>query len=184
MTIVKALTPRTLLLAIGIASTSVAMSAPPQDAASSRVQVTWTDPADFSEAKESYGTGLGRESADEWLGELAKHVRYRAERVLPPGETLQVTFTNVQRAGTYEPWRGPRWYDVRIIKDIYPPRISLKFTTTDASGHVVSQGARDLSDPAFLQRGILNETDPLRFEKRLLDDWLRSEFGSTADTRG
>jgi hypothetical protein len=27
-----------------------------------------------------------------------------------------------------------------------------------------------------MQRGALNSTDPLRFEKRMLDDWLRSEF--------
>jgi hypothetical protein len=30
----------------------------------------------------------------------------------------------------------------------------------------------------------LNSTDPLRFEKRMLDDWLRTEFPDTADTRG
>ena len=184
MTIVKSLTTRTLLLAFGIASASFAMSAQPRDAASSPVPVTWTNPADFSEAKEMYGTGLGRESPDEWLGDLAKHVRYRAERVLPSGDSLQVTFTNVQRAGTYEPWRGPRWYDVRIIKSIYPPSINLRFTLMDASGGVVHEGARELRDPAFLQRGILNETDPLRFEKRLLDDWLRSEFPDAGNARG
>lgn len=184
MAIVKALTPRTLLLAFGIASASAAMSAQPQDSASSRVQVTWTNPADFSEARESYGSGIGRESPNEWLGDLAKHVRYRAERVLPSGETLQVTFTNVQRAGTYEPWRGPRWYDVRIIKSIYPPSIDLRFTLTDASGGVVREGTRELRDPAFLQRGIFNETDPLRFEKRMLDDWLRSEFSDAGNAHG
>jgi len=184
MTTVKTFTARTLLLAFGIASASVAISAPSQDATSSRVQVAWTNPADFSEAKEMYGNGIGRQSPDEWLGDLAKHLRYRAERVLPSGESLQVTFTNVQRAGTYEPWRGPRWYDVRIIKAIYPPSIDLRFTLTDASGGVVREGTRELRDPAFLQRGILNETDPLRFEKRMLDDWLRNEFPDGGDARG
>jgi hypothetical protein len=183
MTIVKAFTFRTLLFALGIASASFAMSAERQTAVASRVQVTWTNPGDFSEAKQSYGTGLGRISPDEWLGELAKHLRYRAERALPPGETLQVTFTNVQRAGTYEPWRGPRWDDVRIIKDIYPPRIDLKFTLTDASGGVVKEGTRELRDPAFLQRSIPDANDPLRFEKRMLDDWLRKEF-APGDARG
>jgi hypothetical protein len=184
MTLVKALTTRSLFLAISIASATAAIAAEPQDTSASRIQVTWTNPADFSEAKESYGTGLGRDSPNDWLGELAKHLRYRAERVLPSGENLQVTFTNVQRAGTYEPWRGPRWYDVRIIKDIYPPRIDLKFAVTDASGNVVREGTRELSDPSFLQRGILNETDPLRFEKRMLDDWLRTEFGDATQSRG
>ena len=174
----------TTLLAIAVAMIGAAFCAEPQDASASRIEVTWTDPADFSEANLYPGTGLGRESPDEWLGALANHLRYRAERVLAPGETLHVTFTNVQRAGTYQPWRGPQWYDVRIIKAIYPPEINLTFTATDANGHVVREGTRDLRDPSFLQRGILNETDPLRFEKRMLDDWLRSEFGSAAATRG
>jgi hypothetical protein len=183
MSIMKAFATGTLVLAIGVASVSAATSAEQQDAADARVQVTWTNPADFSEAKESNGSGLGREPPDQWLGDLAKHLRYRAERVLPTGQSLQVTFTNVQRAGTYEPWRGPQWDDVRIIKDLYPPRIDLKFTLTDASG-VVREGTRVLRDPSFMQRGLLNESDPLRFEKRMLDDWLRREFPDGGDARG
>ncbi len=125
---IPALIRCTTLLAIAVAMIGAAFSAEPQNASASRIEVTWTDPADFSEANLYPGTGLGRESPDEWLGELANHLRYRAERVLAPGETLHVTFTNVQRAGTYQPWRGPQWYDVRIIKAIYPPEINLTFT--------------------------------------------------------
>ena len=181
MNIHRVLDPRTLLAAAALAFASAASAAP--QTADSRVQVDGTKPDDFSEAKQYPGTGLGRQSPDEWLNDLAKHVRYRAERVLPQGDDLHVTFTNVQRAGTYEPWRGPQWNDVRIIKDIYPPRIDLTFTLTDASGAVVKEGKRELRDPAFLQRGILNETDPLRFEKRMLDDWLRSEFPNASAAR-
>ena len=173
---------RALVVAIALAFASVASAAP--QASDSRVQVDWTKPGDFSEAKQYPGSGLGRESPDEWLTDLANHLRYRAERVLPQGDDLHVTFTNVQRAGTYEPWRGPQWDDVRIIKDIYPPRIDLTFTLTDANGGVVKEGKRELRDPAFLQRGILNESDPLRFEKRMLDDWLRSEFQEKGSARG
>jgi hypothetical protein len=175
---------QTLLLTLAAAVTCATASAEPPAAADSRVRITWNNPSDFSESKESYGTGLGRQSPDEWLGDLASHLRYRAERFLPQDEHLDVTFTNVQLAGTYEPWRGPRWDDVRIIKNVYPPRIDLKFTLTDANGAVVKEGERKLRDPAFMQRGILNETDPLRFEKRLLDDWLRTEFPDAGDARG
>jgi hypothetical protein len=180
----KMLSHSALVLAIGLASASVAAVAAPQNPAESRIAVDWTNPADFSEAKMSYGTGLGREAPDEWLGNLAKHLRSRADRMLPSGQNLQVTFTNVQRAGIYEPWRGPRLDDVRIIKDLYPPRIDLSFTLTDAAGSVIKQGTRELRDPSFLQRGRLNETDPLRFEKRMLDDWLRREFPNAEDARG
>lgn len=179
----NALIGQALVLAGALAITGATAAAAPDSAADSRVQISWTKPADFSEEKTYSGTGLGRQSPDEWLGDLAKHLRYRAERVLPADETLQVTFTNVQLAGTYEPWRGPRWDDVRVIKDIYPPRIDLTFTLNDARGTVVKEGKRELRDPSFMQRGILNTTDPLRFEKRMLDDWLRSEFPDAGGAR-
>lgn len=170
--------PLILAAAIGLAG---AASPAPQPASDARVQVIWTNPAAFSESKQNYGTG--RQSPDEWLGDLARHLTYRAERMLPEDRHLAVTFTNVRRAGTYEPWRGPRWDDVRVIKNIYPPRIDLTFTLTDANGGIVKGGERKLRDPAFLQRGTLNRTDPLRFEKRMLDDWLRDEFPEAGDAR-
>jgi DUF3016 family protein len=181
MTTLSSLIPRSLLVAFAVAFAGAAGASDLIASSDSHVQIDWTRPADFSESKTYAGTGLGRQDPDEWLGDLANHLRYRAERVLPEADHLAVTFTNVQLAGTYEPWRGPRWDDVRIIKNQYPPRIDLKFTLTDAHGAVVKEGERKLRDPAFMQRGILNETDPLRFEKRMLDDWLRTEF---PDARG
>ncbi|HEY6894615.1 MAG TPA: DUF3016 domain-containing protein [Rhodanobacteraceae bacterium] len=172
---------RSLLVAALVVAANLAGAAAPPAGTDARVQIDWTKPENFSEEKTYSGTGLGRQNPDEWLGDLASHLRYRAERVLPEDQHLKVTFTNVQLAGTYEPWRGPRWDDVRVIKNIYPPRIDLKFTLTDASGAVVKEGERQLRDPAFMQRGALNSTDPLRFEKRMLDDWLRSDFGEARD---
>lgn len=174
---------RSLVVLCATALTGAAGAAELKGGSDSKVNIDWTRPADFSESKNYAGTGLGRQDPDEWLSDLANHLRYRAERVLPEGDHLAVTFTNVQLAGTYEPWRGPRWDDVRVIKNIYPPRIDLKFTLTGTSGAVVREGERKLRDPAFMQRGILNETDPLRFEKRMLDDWLRSEFTAGGDGR-
>jgi len=166
----------TITLAAGVAAAANA-DAP------SRVHVTWSNPADFTDTKQSPGSGIGRQSPDEWLGELAKYLQRRANGVLAPGQQLDVTFTDVKRAGTYEPWRGPQWDDVRIIKDIYPPSIDLQFTLRDAKGNVVSEGTRKLRDPAFLSRGIPNQTDPLRFEKRMLDDWLRRDFAPASVSR-
>jgi hypothetical protein len=67
---------------------------------------------------------------------------------------------------------------VRVVKDIYPPRIDLRFRLTDADGRTLSEGERSLRDSAFLTRDGLDSNDPLRFEKRLLDSWLRKEFAT------
>ena len=143
-----------------------------------RVSVDWTDPARFTELRHYRSSRDFRPS--DWLDPLAKHLRTRAERMLPAGERLEVTFTDVQRAGNYEPWRGPRLNDVRIVRDIYPPRIDLRFRLLDGNGNVLREGERTLRDSAFLMRDGAHEDDPLRFEKRLLDQWLRKEFGTRA----
>ncbi len=141
-----------------------------------RAKVDWTDPQKFADVRENPASSPAARNPEEWLGSLARWLEQRADRVLPPGERLEVTFTDIKRAGAYEPWRGPQWMDVRIIKDIYSPRIDLRFTLRDANGNVISEGSRSLKDLAFLRRGTLENDDPLRYEKRMLDDWLRTEF--------
>lgn len=138
------------------------------------VQVRYKDPQHFTEAKRSFGMHLIR--ADAYLEPLKTYIAERAARVLAPGQRLDIEVTDVDRAGEYEPWRGPDFDDVRIIKDIYPPRIDLRFTLTGADGRVLASGERRLRDSAFLMRSTPDDSDPLRFEKRLLDDWLRREF--------
>ncbi|HEX7991074.1 MAG TPA: DUF3016 domain-containing protein, partial [Stenotrophomonas sp.] len=85
----------------------------------------------------------------------------------------------------YEPWHGPRLDDVRVMRDIYPPRITLQFTLTDANGQVIDQGERKLSDTGYLLNSSLpNNTDPLRYEKRLLNEWVQRELRSDRSTAG
>ena len=154
--------------------------APRSLASTGPVQVDWADPAQFSDIRLS---GNRREAQrGNWVQQLAQHLQTRATAQLPAGETLQVTFTDIQRAGSFEPWRGPNMQDTRIVRDIYPPRIELTFKHMDAQGNVIAQGERRLRDVGFMMGSattVLN-SDPLRFEKRLLDDWLRREL--RADT--
>ncbi|WP_305805840.1 DUF3016 domain-containing protein [Stenotrophomonas sp. YIM B06876] len=139
------------------------------------VQVQWTDPAQFSELRQS--TNRFEAQRGDWVTQLAEYLQKSATRQLPKGQRLDVTITDIKRAGDFEPWRGPNLTDVRFMRDIYPPRITLRFKLTDANDQVISQGERTLSDMAYLMNsGLRNDTDPLRYEKRLLDDWLRSEL--------
>ncbi len=167
-------------LALSAALLTACATTPAQDpAALSRVRVDWSDPAQFADTRTDQCRT--RAKPEEWLGQLARYVQSRAASLLPVGQTLAVTITDIQRAGRCEPWRGPRMDDVRVIKNIYPPRIDLSFRLSDANGHVVAEGTRKLSDMGFLQRGgVLDSNDPLRYEKRLLSDWLRRELAAPA----
>ena len=147
-----------------------------------RVAVAWADPAGFTELRRSanrYDAARGP-----WLTDLAQHLRKRAEAALPANERLELTIVDIDRAGDYEPWHGVALHDTRIMRDIYPPRMTVQFRQLDADGKVVAEGERKLSDPAYLM-GIqpLNDSDPLRYEKRMIDSWVRREFADGTAAR-
>ncbi len=112
-----------------------------------------------------------------WVDALSRHLAERVAHRLAPGQRLDVRITDVQRAGDFEPWRGPPAAQVRIVRDIYPPRIDLSFKLRDERGAVLREGNRQLRDSTFLMRPDMYPNDPLRYEKALLDDWVREEFG-------
>lgn len=141
----------------------------------SPIAVQWTDPEAFSDIRHSGNRWEARRG--DWVEQIARHVRKRAERELPAGTTLDVTIRDIRRAGMYEPWRGPQMDHVRVIKDHYPPRIDLDFVLRDAEGRVIAEGPRELRNLGFLQRGTTGmNSDALRYEKQLIDDWLRRDL--------
>jgi hypothetical protein len=105
---------------------------------------------------------------------LGQYLAEQAAPRLPAGQRLEVRITDVQRAGGFEPWRTRT--DVRIVRDIYPPRIDLEFKRLAADGSTLQSGTRKLRDNTFLMRPDMHPNDPLRFEKALIDDWLRKEL--------
>jgi hypothetical protein len=139
------------------------------------VDVKWTDPAQFSEIRFS---GNRREARrGDWVNDIAEYLRQRATKRLPQGDRLEVTITDIRRAGNYEPWRGIQSDTIRYMRDVYPPRIDLDFKLVGADGTVRAQGSRKLSDMSYLTGSTrVGDQDPLRYEKQLLDDWLRKEF--------
>lgn len=146
------------------------------------VEVNWTDPGQFSDIR--FSTNRTEARRGDWVRMIARYVRKRTGTRLPDGDTLEVTITDIKRAGNYEPWRGISYDDTRIVRDLYPPRIDLRFRLMDRNGSVVSEGERKLTDLAFLTSDTtVGSSDLLRFEKRLIDRWVRKEFDDKAIDR-
>lgn len=139
------------------------------------VSVQWTDPARFSEIR--YSRNRWEAKRGDWVRELAGYLRKSAANRLAPGERLEVTITDIKRAGEYEPGRGGPGDSIRYLRDIYPPRIDLDFKLIGKDGEVLAEGTRALTDLGYLSRSLrVTDTDPLRYEKRLVDDWLDRQF--------
>lgn len=148
------------------------------------VSVRWDDPAKFSELRGSQNR-YEAERGD-WVADIARYLRKQVERKLPEGERLEVAIVDIRRAGNYEPWHGFEYRDVRIMRELYWPQIELAVKRTAADGSVVSDRSYMLSDPAYLGSATrASEGDPLRYEKALIDRWVRRELvaPSVAQTR-
>lgn len=139
------------------------------------VSVYWRNPATFSEARVNRDE-LPRQR-DQWVYMLMRSLHDEASRRLPAGHTLRIEVVDVKRAGDYEPWQGIEHRHVRVLRDVYPPRIILRHVLRDATGAIVSEGGERLSGIDALQAGSAFNSDPLRHEKRLLRDWAARRLG-------
>ncbi|BFI94747.1 MAG: hypothetical protein RSP_02570 [Rhodanobacter sp.] len=164
---------RTVLHALLAALALLTLPAMAGKAAPTNVTVSYDHPEQFTETRKVRSMAPMRDD-DDYLKVLKSYIEDRASKMLPPGERLAIVVTDIDRAGNFEPWRPYPLREVRIIKDIYPPRIDLRFKLFDASGKLIREGTRKLRDPGFLTDSIsTSDSDSLRYEKALLDRWLR-----------
>ena len=154
----------------------LALLAPAIAAADPAVDVRFGDLSKFTDLRVSTWTNpREREGLAE---ELRRHIERMAPERLPAGQRLSVLITDVDMAGEYPPITGGFSRDIRVIKDVYPPRIDLDFKLTRADGAVEREGHRELRDAGFMWSKSPLSNQPLAFEKALLDAWLQKEFAA------
>lgn len=133
-------TNKLLLLGLrGLLPLLAGRAAPP--AAGGNVDVVFFEPRKFTDVRDR---AIGNCEDTSCLDQLRDPLVAQARPIVPVGGILAVTFTDVDMAGDFEPWQGFRWDEIRVVKEIYPPRLQLAFWLTDASGEIVKEGGRDL----------------------------------------
>lgn len=151
-----------------------ACATPPAIPENPDIRVEYINPEKFTDVGDSAVPSDASRTGH--LEQFRKHLVQRAASRLGTGQKLTVSITNIDMAGNFEPWRI-RLGDTRIIRDVYPPRIDLRFTLTAADGTIIREGERQLRDLTFLMTTPhYYRDDPLRYEKALLDDWLEREL--------
>lgn len=165
------------LLLVGPAMFAIGSAAAYQEATSARVQVAWAPLEQLSELKNN-PPNRGWLRPDEWMQSLGDQLRKSADRILPAGQQLRVRIDDVSLAGRFEPLYRAGQQDVRIMREVYPPWMNLHFVLLAPDGTTLREGDAKLRDSSYLRRAVAaNPSDPLRFDKRMIDDWLRREFG-------
>jgi hypothetical protein len=162
-------------LLAGVCGQSFASDTAAAVPAGPRIEVNYVNPEKFTDFTD---TASGSERGAEAYRALFKeYLETEAVRFVPQGMRLALAITDVDMAGDFEPWRGSQFSDIRIVKDLYPPRINFTYKITDASGAVVREGEEKVRDMNFQMSGLTSmANDSLRYEKALMDDWLRAQF--------
>jgi hypothetical protein len=138
--------------------------------ANAETVVSFIHPERFTDA--SLNGGFGPESEQPALTGIARYLESLGGRYLGSHQSLVIEVTNVDLAGQFEPWRKLA-YDVRVMRDIYPPRIALRYKLTE-EGQLMAEGEAKIVDINYLANpSVRLVQDPLRYEKAMLSDWFR-----------
>ena len=108
---------------------------------------------------------------DDVLRILSEHFA-KLGKDLPPGQELTVEVTDIDLAGREYPNRRSGG-ELRVLQGSADwPRIELNYTLS-ANGQVIDSGKARLADMSYLSRPVRGfDTDALRYEKRMLDEWF------------
>ncbi|MFC3033614.1 DUF3016 domain-containing protein [Pseudoalteromonas fenneropenaei] len=130
------------------------------------VAVKWQD---FNKYRDVYPSNQAKGSYHKYVAEqFEKHLNKLAEQ-LPSGYTLTVNFDDVDLAGDVH--YGIQ--ELRIIKPIHFPRLTISYELKDAAGKVLlTEQQKVLKDMAFMDRSRLGTDSAFYYDKRLLTEWF------------
>jgi len=158
-------TPRSSLRRWSLVSAALlAFAAAP---ALAQVDITFKDPDKFSDLGD---TQWDRRNA---MKQIEDHIKLQASRELP-GKQLKMTFTDIDLAGELEPRVSAN--RVRVLRTVTIPRMDFSYQLSE-NGKVLSEGKaviNDLNYQSSVNRYF--DSEPYRYEKKLLDDWMAKEL--------
>jgi Protein of unknown function (DUF3016) len=113
-------------------------------------------------------------SASYFASQISGDLRPALKRKFP-NSNLTLRFTDIDLAGSYRTSRrGGR--DVRVNRgEITPARMSFDFLLQDSTGRTLARGSTRITDTSHHGlRSHPNRSEPLYYEKRMLERWLKS----------
>jgi hypothetical protein len=139
-------------------------------AAAGTVEVSFVNPASYIDA------GGSPWDKDAKLQILQRHLQSLGQRLLPANQVLKVEVLDVDLAGNLQLNRI-RGEEVRVLRGKADfPRIHLKYTL-EADGMAQGSGTEWVVDLDYAH-GVPSryDTEPLYYEKRMLETWFKARF--------
>jgi len=134
-------------------------------------EVTWTNADKYRDIRSGFDNR--KRFKERTFKSFEKHFATLAEK-LPEGLLLKIDVTDVDLAGDV---RFDTNRQIRVVKDIYFPRLKFSYELFNVDKSVVTSGDINLKDMSFmLGNNIRYRNKSLGYEKRMLDNWFNDTF--------
>ena len=137
----------------------------------SAVKMTWLNPEKFSDIRPATGSRKAYQERvmkafDKILGELAEK--------LPPGYSMEISVKDLDLAGDVNPMYRIDNTDIRVIKDIYFPRIKLDYVLFDQNKQPIHQETDvKIKDMGFMTSNHIGlQNREFAYEHAMLKKWF------------
>lgn len=149
-----------------------AMAATENAATQSQIKVSWQAPEKFSDIRPASDTKKRFQEKvirafDKMWGEFAQD--------LPAGYQLNIVMTDLDLAGDVNPMYRANHTDIRVIKDIYIPRVKLDFVLTGPMQQEIAKGTDvKIQDMGFMNHAAMNTMSrEFHYEHEMLKKWFK-----------
>lgn len=145
------------------------------------VQVNWQQPEKYTDIRPSNST---RKAYQERVTKAFDKIWMEVAKDLPAGYQLAITVKDLDLAGDVNPLYRIDNNDIRVVKDIYFPRMTIDYRLTDANGQQLDAGTDvRIKDTSFMSSQPTGfRSDEFAYEKRMLKDWYRKTITSKLNT--
>lgn len=147
------------------------------------LDIRWENPERYRDVEASNSVSQSKYE-QRVFDELSSHFSLAAARQLPPGQQLNVVVHDVDLAGYVEYFIMPYNQGIRVVDDLYAPRLDFSWELRDEADQVIAQGEAELKERTSFRHfnTRINRNDPLFYEKRLIDEWMRTNFFDPAQS--
>jgi hypothetical protein len=137
----------------------------------SAVKVNWLNPEKYSDIRPANGS---RKAFQERVTKAFEKILGELTEKLPAGYSLEITVKDIDLAGDVNPMYRIDNTDVRVIKDIYFPRIKLDYVLFDQNKQPIRQESDvKLKDMGFMTSNHIGyQNREFAYEHEMLKKWF------------
>lgn len=149
------------------------LSAYPSFAGAGEVKVNWGKLDDFTEINPGHET---KEHFRERLTKEFEDVFAALAKKLPDGYQLTVNISDIDLAGDIRPGASFSVSQIRIMREIYWPRMNFSYELKNPQQEVIAQAKEELRDMDYLHKvRIPSGRTSFEYEEKMLNDWFKKQ---------